>query len=423
MKATSNGGAAFAGICMRLFVTRDAHGDVPLIQGGGWDLYTTGRVAAFVSYGWGDGNPVPRSGEQIPAGGGLDPGDDSISRVGPDGTPLQGTFKSTRVRSGYVPDQLGVGLVRSLNDDTTLKVYLSYWATIEPVSQSQGIPVYLDAREGYLKITSHRWGSLTAGRILELYSRGAEENDFLYHDGYGVGFPGNIDSYGPTLGMIGFGVMAPFYSAGFQYATPTVFGLELSAGVYDPTNIPESFDATQTARTEAELTYDWEAGIVRLHLFGNYAEQTFYAASSNRSATAYGLGYGGRLEVGPAHLGVAGHWGKGLGLEWAFQPGYVATTNDDHLRYFDGVSVLGQVVTGPFDFNAGWGLSQAFPLAPDDTGADISLPSQQAVSGGVVYHASGHLHFDVDAFHGIVHWTLGERQIMDFVNTGVVVTW
>jgi hypothetical protein len=36
---------------------------------------------------------------------------------------------------------------------------------------------------------------------------------------------------------------------------------------------------------------------------------------------------------------------------------------------------------------------------------------------------SHELHLDVDAMHAWVHWSLGEHQIMDFINAGPTVTW
>jgi hypothetical protein len=410
-----------------MLVDHEARADVSIVKTDGWELYTRGRAAAFFSYGWGDADPLARPGEIIPLGGGLDTGSDSIPQIGPDGMPIAGaqsTFQSMRIRSGFVPNQLGIGLRRSMNEDTTLSAYIGIWATIDSESQRKATPVYADAREGYLKLESLRYGTLTAGKALELFSRGALLNDFLYHDGYALGFPGNIDTFGPTAGMIGFGVLAAFFSAGLMYATPTLAGFQLSVGIYDPTTLPGSYEATRYGRPEAELTYDFAGGIVKLHLFANYGNQSFYKPASNDSATAYGVGYGGRFEVGPAHLGVAGHYGRGLGLQYAFQPGAVAVAQDDQLRYFDGYSVLGQVVAGPVDLNAGWGVSRAFAL-PEDLapGANISLPWQQAISGGLVCHATEHLHFDVDYIHAWVNWSLGEKQVMDFINSGVIVTW
>jgi hypothetical protein len=140
--------------------------------------------------------------------------------------------------------------------------------------------------------------------------------------------------------------------------------------------------------------------------------------------SAYGVGYGGRVEVGPVHLGVAGHYGKGLGLEYAFQPGVVAVTQAGQLRFFDGYSAFGQVVAGPVDLNAGWGMSRVFSTTSDrDAGMNISLPTQQAISGGVVWHVTDHLHLDLDVLHGFVTWSLGEHQNFNFVNSGVIVTW
>ena len=416
--------AAFA---IGMLASREARAEVSILKtADGWDLYTTGRVDAFFSYGRGDVIPLARPGETIPDGGGLPTGSDSIPKIDPatgmPSTTAQGTFESMRVRSGFVPNMLGVGLRRKINDDWSVKAFINIWATIEEESQRKANPVFADVREGYVKIESSKYGTLTAGKALELFSRGAVENDFLYHDGYGLGFPGNIDTAGPTNGMIGFGVLAAFFSAGFMYATPSLLGLQLSVGVYDPTTLPGQYDSTQGARPEAELTYDLAAGIVKAHLFGNYAYQSFYKPGVLTSAKAYGIGYGGRVEVGPVHLGFAGHWGRGLGLEYAFQPGDVAVTQDGQLRFFDGYSVFGQVVAGPFDFNAGWGLSRALAL-PQDMGTNVSLPSQYAISGGIVYHATDYLHFDVDYLHGRVDWSLGEHQNIDFLNAGIIVTW
>jgi hypothetical protein len=415
-----------AALAIGILSSRGARADVSILKTDTWELYTRGRVGGFFSYGWGDGNPLTRPNENLPLGGGLNTGNDTVPKIGPDGMPLmvQGTFRSMRVRSGFVPNQLGIGLRRTMSEDTTAMAYIGIWATIDSESQRKATPVFADAREGYLKIESKRWGTLLAGRALDLFSRGATENDFLYGHGYGLGFPGNIDTFGPTNGMIGFGVLAAFFSPGIVYATPRLVGLQLTAGIYDPTTLPGAYESTRDARPEAELTYDYAGGPVKLHLFGNYAFQQFNKPGSNDYANGYGAGYGGRIEVGPVHLGVAGHYGKGLGLQYAFQPGSVSVTATGALRWFDGYSVLGQVVAGPFDINAGWGMARVLLLDEDKVpGVNISLPEQQAFSGGVVYHATDYFHVDVDYIHAQAKWTLGEQQTMDFINTGFIVTW
>ena len=415
-----------AALIAGMLASQPARAEVSLLKtADGWEVFTDGRVDAFFSYGRGDAIPLARPGETIPAGGGIDTAGSSIPALDANGMPSttkQGTFDTMRLRSGFVPNRLAVGVRRQISDDWSVKAYVGVWATIEEESERKTNPVFADVREGYAEIKSARFGTFTAGKHLELFSRDAVLNDFLLHDGYALGFPGNLDTAGPTNGMIGFGVLAAFFSAGLMYTSPDLAGFHGSVGIYDPTVLPGQYDSTRQARPEAELTYDLAAGIAKVHLFGNYAFQSFYKPGLTATVNGYGVGYGLRGEVGPVHVGFAGHWGKGLGLEYAFQPGDVAVTQDGQLREFDGYSAFGQVVAGPFDLNLGWGISRALAL-PQDQGANISLPSQQAVSGGVVLHATSYLHFDVDYMHAWVSWSLGESQVMDFINAGTIVTW
>jgi hypothetical protein len=84
------------------------------------------------------------------------------------------------------------------------------------------------------------WGSFLAGRAEEIFSRGSSENDSLYAHRYGLGFPGNIDSVGPAVGLISFGIMAQFPTPGLVYQTPNLRGLRFSVGLYDPTALEKS---------------------------------------------------------------------------------------------------------------------------------------------------------------------------------------
>ena len=379
---------------------------------------------AFISYGWGQANPLPLvMGSSLPAGGGLDVGNDSIPAAGAGMGTAQATFQSMRLRSGFVPNVLGIGFRRQLSEQTSLNVFIALWATIESESQRKTNPVESDAREGYFKVEGP-WGSLLAGRALDLFSRGATENDFLYGHGFGVGFPGNVDNTGPTAGLIGFGVMAAFFSPGIVYATPKAGGLQLSAGVYDATPLPGSYEATRFARPESELTYDLPSRTVKLHLFANTEYQKIYRAGSNASVTSYGVGYGGRIEVGNFHLGVAGHYGPGLGLGYALQPGAVSVSQMGSLRTFDGYSAFVQLVAGKFDINLGGGMSRTFSLQEDiDSNLFSILKRQIGVTAGLVFHITDSLHYDIDAMHGDAAWTQGETQVFTFISTGVTATW
>ncbi|HVU50313.1 MAG TPA: porin [Polyangia bacterium] len=403
-----------------------ARADVTLLRSDTWEVFTTGRVDGFFSYGFGDANPIPlMMNEQIPQGGGVSVNSDGMPRFAPDGvTHIQGTFQSMRLRSGFVPNVFGFGMRRRINDDTTLKVYIALWATIESDGQRKTNPVTTDAREGYLKVEGP-WGSVLAGRALDLFSRGATENDFLYGHGYGLGFPGNIDGTGPAAGLINFGVMAAFFSPGLVYATPSLGGVQLSAGIYDPTPLQGTFEGTRWARPEGELTYDLRAGSFKMHLFGNGEYQKVYLPGSNTSGTSWGVGYGGRFEVGPVHLGLAGHYGPGLGLGYALEPGSISVSQQSHLRTFDGYSAILQLSHVRFDVNAGAGVSRTYALPEDeDPNMPVSVPKQQlAVFAAFVWHFTDYLAYDVDALSGQTRWYFGESQRYTFINTGLTAVW
>jgi hypothetical protein len=413
-------------ISLAAFHAHRASADVLLAKADGWEAHANGRVGAFFSYAFGDSNPIARPGENIPLGAGLNTGfEGSPGGMDAAGNLRQGTFTSMRVRSGFVPNVLGFSLRRALSEQSSLELYTSIWATIETESLRKTTPPITYLQEGYGRLQGP-WGSLVAGRSLDLYSRGATETDFLYGHGYALGFGGQIDNYGPANGLIGFGVIASFFAPGIVYATPTVGGLQLTAGVYDPAPLPGGYEATRSARPEAELTYDAEpvTGFMKVHLFANGEYQKVYKQSSDDSAESLGVGYGGRLELGAFHLGASGHYGKGLGLHYALESSAVSVSQNFELRTFDGYSVLAQYVLGAFDLNAGWGISRVFLLDSDKADPAVSVPKyEQAFYGAVVYHLTPSYHFDVDYLRAQAKWRFGEKQTVNFVNAGVTATW
>jgi hypothetical protein len=426
-RASSTKVFVYAAVFAAALWDRRAAAEVTLTRTESWEVYTTGRVGGFFSYGQGDSNPQPLPGTaDIPPGGGLDVGTDNIPKIDPaTGMPVpgaQGTFKSMRLRSGFLPNILGFGFRRHVTETTTLKCFISLWATIESDGQRKTNPITTDAREGYLWLDGP-WGSLTVGRSLDLFSRGAVIIDLLYGHGFGVGYPGNITSLGPTPGLINFGVMAPFFSPGIAYATPSAGGLQLTAGIYDPTPLQGTFEGTRWARPEAELTYDLVAGLFKMHLFTNGEWQKVYGNGNDLSATSWGVGFGGRFEVGPMHLGLAGAYGPGLGLGYALEPGSISVSQNFHLRTFDGYSAFLQFSHGKIDINVNGGVSRAFELQEDVDMAVSLLKRQLAVSAALWVHLTDYLVYDIDALHGDAAWYRGEKQQFTFVNTGMTALW
>jgi len=417
-----------------------AHAEIILYKSaGGWEFYTEGRVGAFVQVLHGDGYPDGldhNTGMRLHSvgDGGINIPGDPISL--PNDNVGNGPIGVSRVGSGFLGNILAFGLRGKLTERTTVRGYLSIWGAAENAGERKYLLNQADFREGYVAVSGPA-GTLLVGRALSLYSRGAIEIDFLYAHGYGVGNPSGFTTQGPSGGQIGYGVLANTFAAGVAYATPSFHGLQLTAGYYDPsTFVGLYWGRTKYGRPEAELTFDQPLGeIGKIHLFLNGAWQKIYAVSSDRSDTVYGGGAGGRLELGPFHLGVAAHYGQGLGLNYAFDNSQTIfeQAHTQEMRKFDGLYVQTQVVLGRVDLAAGWGETRVHEVVgdidPQYNDPTTGMPSvsvlkdQMGINASVVCHISAQLHVDIDYFRADAAWWLGDRQVVNVVSSGMTLTW
>jgi len=51
------------------------------------------------------------------------------------------------------------------------------------------------------------------------------------------------------------------------------------------------------------------------------------------------------------------------------------------------------------------------------------IKTQRGISAGLVYHVSDALHIDLDYLNARFDWYLGEKQVLNYLNTGVTMTW
>jgi len=431
--------AAVAGC---LLSTLPAAAEVKIGEADGWEAYTGGQVNTFLTYAFGDAyppasiNPATGTARTIVPGGGLTGG--VIPEVDGNGDPItteQGSVSQWRVRNGFSPNVMAFGVRKQLTPELKLKAQFSLWGTIEPPGQQKYRIIEVDFREGYGAVEAP-WGTVTIGRHLGLYSRGIVQMDFDYAHQYGVGFHGNLSGNGPTAGLIGFGVLAAFFSPGIMYTTPELAGFQLNLGVYDGVQIAGSWETTRTPRPEFEATYKLETDAFLVKAFVNGAYQKLYRiALADENETMYGFGGGARLEFGPIHLGGGGHYGRGLGLYYALQGGdtsvgpTVVNPGEQafELRTFDGFAVFAQYAPGKFDINLAAGQSRVHLLESDKTGPEADntsvIKTQTGISAGFVYHITKSFHWDIDYMRAMFRWYKGEKQDVNFVNTGVTLNW
>ncbi len=333
-------------------------------------------------------------------GGGVENGNDGVLPVydnGASATPTdQGLVREMRIRSGFTGNVLGFGIRKRLSEQTEILGYTAVTVGIDSVARRKFTLVDPDWRESFVRVTSF-WGSFTAGRTLTLFSRGATEITYLYGYRYGLGFPGTVSDFSQsTAGSVGFGVLGNGFGAGLVYATPVLGGLQISLGGYDAVGYPniDLLNRERWPRTEGEMTFLRNFGTTGFFkLFVNGAWQRLYDRNfSDLSSDVYGTGFGGRFEIGPFKIGLAGHWGKGVGVTYSLEPhqsvyfdqrtsqalggrdlGYpncsVANTSacpPVKMRTVDGAYVQTQVAAHKkLDLRAGFGVTRVHQLPED----------------------------------------------------------
>jgi len=121
---------------------------------------------------------------------------------------------------------------------------------------------------------------------------------------------------------------------------------------------------------------------------------------------------------------VAGHFGQGLGLNYALEQSPQAIDAQSNLRTFDGYYLQSQVVLGRFDLFAGAGITRLFLTDYDKTQPQVSnVKNQIGYNAGVVYNLSENVHFDLEYMRAESHWFLDEKQILNNFASGMIVNW
>ena len=191
-----------------------------------------------------------------------------------------------RLRSGFIGNQLGLGVRGQVTPWTTVTGYIQLWAFIESEDRKKGMPNPPDVRQGYAKLEG-LWGSFLAGRTRTLFSRGATDINVMYAHRWGIGFPNAGREKGPTQGMVGFGVMGSGFGAGMIYGTPVLPGGRFPVSPAAPSSTsasstrPSWADLDGTARStpvpSTELTFERKFGETgKVVLFANGAYQKVY---------------------------------------------------------------------------------------------------------------------------------------------------
>jgi len=178
----------------------------------------------------------------------------------------------------------------------------------------------IDMREVFFNVDGS-FGTLSIGRTLSLFSRGAILNDMTL---FGVGASNNIDNAGTSLGRIGHGYTYAEFHTRMAWKSPDMNGFSIEVGLFDPQEgsgaaaNANNFE-TDTPQFQAELNYStsfdggsvgiWAGGIIQ-EMAGRGAASDGFATTGEVNTSGINIG----LKVAAGGFGLVGSWYDGEAL-------------------------------------------------------------------------------------------------------------
>lgn len=453
-----------------LLTSRHASADLTLLEHDGWTFFTDGRINSYFSAAAGDDFPAPTPQPNVDPATGMKlshapltvnhgvigTGGQYFTAGFPNDQGFNGNYFGTRVRSGFLGSIIAFGMKKQVTEWTTVKSYMSLWGTSEAYArdrtQDAGMSTSkgFDAREAWIGLDGP-WGSLTAGRQSGILGGISTEIDFLYAHNFAVGLP-CLEIYYPTCGHIGTGALGPGFAAGFTYVTPSLAGLRIKLGLYDPVRLLGAWERVPYPRPEGAIWYERRFSpklLVKVQGEGmyQYMDQLGDNASMGYPLKdkVWGLAGGGRLEAGPLRFGISAFRGKGLGTYVALQNAgsTFRSAAPYQFRYFTGYYAQLAAVFGREQVSLGAGRVKD-DLLPDDKidSGNSNLKYQSGVSAVFAHRVTENLIVALDYFLFRTDWwgapltttdatgklvnvgmLPGEKQVVHFINLGATFHW
>ena len=409
-------------IAATLVQVSTAHADIDLADNHGWTISTDGRINSFLSLTRGDGQP-----QGVPLWQGLE-----------DRADIAGNIQNTRIRNGFILSVLGFNLKKQLTDSVTVRGRVGMWLLASSNRSKSEIPP-ADMREVYVKFDGP-WGGFLAGRNMSLFGRGGIMLNYNIEHAYGLGHPCAVRTIGGgSCGHSGYGIVFPGFNEGLVYNTPTIAGLELSVGLYDPSVIPTyAYEMTPLPRIESELRYQPSKAF---HMFVDALWQRLQKQTPvdgknvNQLVDAAAVSAGAGVTLEHFSAGLTGHTGQGLGLDIPLQDHPLIADERGVLRITSGLLALASLTFGDTRVAGGAGVSMIKKTSTDPAGAvtsNVLLKRQMGYSLGVYQTIQKTAILALEYFRAEYQWNdftnakgdvVQPKQAVNFINAGVTVIW
>lgn len=409
--------------------------EVKLAEAAGWTVSTDGRVNAFISVARGTG--IPDAQPEVAGETDKDTKDSGEN------------LRSTRIRNGFLASILGFTVNKQVLKDLKVTARAGLWMNSSG-GRTKNTPGGVDPRELYGKLEGS-WGSVLGGSALALFGRGGILVDAdIAHD-YGMGYPCSIENAGGgACGMAGFGAVFPAFEPGFVYTTPSLGGLEIAVGIFDPATVANAqLTRAPLPRLEGEAAFAFKE-VVKVFANGFWQKlegsPTDMGTRTDITATAWGAQGGLIFNVGPVMAGGAGFIGQGMSPITYLEENEVSFDAKGIPRKsrggfglaavkFDAIHL--KVAGGAGVFKLDKSPNDKEPVTPSGPGNPQLLKQNFGITAGV-YQTTGPLHFGLEYFraeHGL--YEFGEAnpndptlinikrpvQVVNYINAGFTVVW
>jgi hypothetical protein len=403
---------------------RKAAAEIDIAKNHGWELTNDGRINAFLNFMRGEAQP-----SSAPLWEGIEDRPDT-----------SGNIQNTRIRNGFLLSILGFNLRKQLAPDVNVTGRIGMWL-MASASRSKSDNPPADMREVYVKVEGP-WGGVLAGRNLSLFGRGGILLDYDIEHAYGLGHPCAVRTIGgAACGHAGFGLLFPGFNTGMIYNTPEVGGLQLSAGIYDPSVITTyAYETTPLPRFEGELSFKVPK---YFHAFADgywqrLQKQTpINGVNVDQKVDAQGFSVGAGVTLGPLALGFTAHAGQGMGLVTALEDHPIVADDHGVLRKFSGYLGLASLTFGDTKIAGGAGVTKVKKTQFDDPGPvamNVLLKAEAGYSAGVYQTINKTLILALEYFRAQYEWyevvgaspndpSITPKQSVNFVNAGVTLIW
>jgi len=181
----------------------------------------------------------------------------------------------------------------------------------------------IDMREVFFNVDGG-FGTISIGRTLSLFSRGAILNDMTL---FGVGAMAGLDGGGTSLGRIAFGYTYAEFNTRMAWKSPDMNGFSIEVGIFDPIEgsgaNTNNFE-TDTPQFQAEINYGtsfdggdvgiWAGGIVQEMKGRGVATASGTDAGFATTGEVNTTGINVGLKVNAGGFGFVGSWYDGEAL-------------------------------------------------------------------------------------------------------------